>query len=464
VISEDILYLSVRELGERLRAGQLSPVALTEAYLDRSSKLGPRLNSYAMLLRELALRQARQAEQEIRAGKVRGPLHGIPYAAKDLLAVAGYPTTWGARPLAHQTFPHDATVITRLRDAGAILLGKAAMIELAGGLGYRYASASLTGPAKNPWKETCWTCGSSSGSGAIVSAALAAFAIGSETWGSIICPSAFCGISGFRPTYGRVSRHGAMALAFSMDKLGPMARSAEDCALILAAIAGHDPQDPSSLSNAAFHDTPPPKGLRIGWLTNAWKKVGSELETCLKQARDVLAAKGATIEEAQLPEGPWEPAANLTVSVEGAAAFQNLIESGQVAQLTDPLGKVSGYVNQQVPAADYVRAQRIRGVLQQKMNSQFDRFDVLATASEPVPACALSANLETELDFPDPLGGIGNLCGLPCLSVPCGFTKDRLPLGLQFVGRAMDDHKVLAAGRLFQILTDWHRQRPPVQV
>jgi aspartyl-tRNA(Asn)/glutamyl-tRNA(Gln) amidotransferase subunit A len=226
MLGEDALYLPVNELSRRVRARTLSPVELTESYLERSARLGPQLNAYATLTKELALEQAHSAEREIGAGHYRGPLHGIPYAAKDLLAVKGYPTTWGARPYARQAFDYDATVIARLREAGAVLIGKAAMIELAGGMGYRFASASLTGAAKNPWNETCWTCGSSSGSGAIVAAALAAFAIGTETWGSIICPSAYCGISGLRPTFGRVSRYGAMALAYSMDKIGPMARSA----------------------------------------------------------------------------------------------------------------------------------------------------------------------------------------------------------------------------------------------
>src|SRR6266850_4185714 len=210
---EEIYYLSVSELAKRIEAKTLSPVDLTQAYLDRSQKLGPRLNAYVRLTPEIALGQAKAAEKEIQRGHYRGPLHGIPYAAKDLLAVKGLPTTWGAKPYANQVFDCNATVIEHLNRVGAVMIGKAAMIELAGGMGYRFASASLQGEAKNPWNPTCWTCGSSSGSGAIVAAGLAAFAIGSETWGSIICPSAFCGISGLRPTYGRVSRYGAMALS-----------------------------------------------------------------------------------------------------------------------------------------------------------------------------------------------------------------------------------------------------------
>ena len=466
MLSEDILYLSAKELGERIRARQLSPVELTEAYLERSRALGPGFDAYVTLTPELAMSEAQAAEREIAAGRYRGPLHGIPYAAKDLLAVKGYPTTWGARPYAEQRFAFDAAVVQRLRKAGAVLLGKAAMIELAGGMGYRFASAALTGPAKNPWKETCWTCGSSSGSGAIVAAALAGFAIGTETWGSIVCPSAFCGISGLRPTFGRVSRQGAMALAYSMDKIGPMARSAEDCGLVLAAIAGNDPADLSSLPpREADFPWPAAAGqrkLRIGRLTNAWSKMAPDVEAALTEALDVLQKNGATVEEATLPQGPWEAAAGITISVEGASAFQDLIESGRVLELADPEGQMGGFVNLQLGAADYERAQRVRGLLQKQMDALFEHFDVLATASLPVTATSLDANLDTELGFADPLGGIGNFCGLPAASVPCGFSEEGLPVGLLFVGRALGEATVLAAAVFFQRHTDWHRKRPPV--
>jgi len=464
VLSEQVLYLSVSEMGSRIKAGKLSPVELTQAYLERSRSIGSALNAYATITEKLAIDEARRAEAEIRAGKYRGPLHGVPYAAKDLLAVKGYPTTWGARPYIDQRFDYDATVIERLRHAGAILIGKAAMIELAGGLGYRFASASASGPAKNPWNTGCWTCGSSSGSGAIVSAALAAFAIGTETWGSIICPSAYCGVTGLRPTYGRVSRYGGMALAFSMDKIGVMARSADDCALVLERISGHDPLDPSSVSAPPFeHDRLPPKGpIKIGWLRNAWKDMPKDIESATATAVGILKAHGALVEEVDLPEGPWEEAANTVISVEAAAAFENLIESGRVADLSDPLGRIGGYINQQIPASDYARALRIRGVLQKRIDKLFDKFDVIAAASQPNSATTLDTNLETDLSFPDPLGGIGNLCGLPAISAPCGFDNRKLPVGIQFVGRALDEHKIVAAARLFQQHSEWHHQRPPV--
>ena len=462
MIGEDILYLTATELGARIREKKLSPVELTEAYLARSEKVGAKLNAYATLTRERALAEAREAEKEIGAGKIRGPLHGVPYAVKDLVAAKGYPTMWGARPYGGQKFDFDGHVVRKLNEAGAILIGKAAMIELAGGMGYRFGTASISGGAKNPWNEACWTCGSSSGSGAIVAAGLAGFAIGTETWGSIICPSAYCGVSGLRPTFGRVGRSGAMALAYTMDKIGPMARSAADTALVLHAIAGHDDQDLGSLpqSEAAFTHKKPPSPLSIGWLTNAWKDVQPDVKSVTDAAVRSLREAGAVISDATLPEGPWEVAAGITISVEGASAFDDLIESGRVAQLVDPLGRIGGYINQTIPASDYVRAQRIRGILQKRIDELFDRFDVIAAASLPIAATTMETNLETDLAFADPLGGIGNFCGLPAISVPSGFTAKGLPAGIQFVGRALDEVKVIAAAELFQSHTTWHRRHP----
>ncbi len=462
MIGEEILYLSVRELGQRIHARRLSPVELTEAYLERSRKYGPQLNAYATLTPELAMQQARQAEKEISQGHYRGPLHGIPYAAKDLLAVKGYPTTWGAKPCQNQQFDYNATVINKLNGAGAVLLGKAAMIELAGGLGYRFAAASATGAARNPWNTNCWTCGSSSGSGAIVASAMAAFAIGTETWGSIVCPSAFCGVSGLRPTFGRVGRSGAMALSYSMDKIGPMCRSADDCSLVLTAISGHDPTDAGSLPEpeACFSYRSPASPLRIASIENAWEKPDPEIGASFQEALAVLRKAGARISGVHVPEGPFEAAGGIVISVEAASAFSNLIESGGVAQLSDPLGRVGGYVAQTIDGRDFVRAQRIRRVLQQKMDTVFQDCDVLVAPSQPVPASTLDTNLETGLSFADPVGGIGNLCGLPALSVPCGFTKGRLPIGIQFLARVLNDSAVVAAAGMFQTHTDWHRQHP----
>src|SRR5437899_9277869 len=317
MLNDEILFLPASELAKRIQSKALSPVDLTKAYLDRSEKLGPKLNAYARLTPEIALADADAADKEIKRGHYRGPLHGIPYAAKDLLSAKGLPTTWGAKPYENQVFGYDATVIEHLRRVGAILIGKAAMIELAGGMNYRFASASLEGPAKNPWNTKCWTCGSSSGSGAIVAAGLAGFAIGTETWGSIVCPSAFCGVSGLRPTYGRVSRYGAMALSYSMDKIGPMARRAADCARVFGAIAGHDPKDRGTvpIDKGAFTYSPAielrARPLKVGWLTNAWKSLEPGVAKPIEAAARVVKKYFAGVKDVALPIGPWEEAGGI---------------------------------------------------------------------------------------------------------------------------------------------------------
>ncbi len=471
MLAEDVLFLSVRELGERIRTRKLSPIELAESYLHRSKRIGPKLNAYVTLTPELAMRQAYAAEKDIAGGHYRGPLHGIPYAAKDLVAVQGYPTTWGARPYASQKFDFNATVIERLNNAGAVLIGKAAMIELAGGLGYSDGNASLTGSCKNPWNTDYWTCGSSSGSGAIVAAGLAPWALGSDTRGSIICPASWCGIAGMRPSFGRVSRFGAMAIAYSMDKLGPMARTADDCGLVLSVIAGHDSQDHDSLPAgvAEFPYSPfitaPPRPLRIGRLTNVWREMEPGLENCINDALKVLERNGAKISDVEIPDAPYEEAAELTILIEATSAFQELIASGRCADLIDPVGRINGYASMEFSADEYLRVQRVRTYLQKQINKLFDDFDVLATAGESSAASPFTAPPEEDSAGPvarrEP-DGISSLCGLPALSVPCGFSRDKLPFGVQFIARALNDHAVIAAAHSFQVHTDWHRQRPPI--
>ena len=470
MLSENILYLSAGELAKKIEARAISPVELTESYLARAEKFGPKLNAFATLTPDLALEQAHAAEREIKAGRYRGPLHGIPYAAKDLLAVKGYPTTWGVKPFAKQVFDENAAAIEHLNRAGAVLIGKAAMIELAGGMGYRFASASATGAAKNPWNTGCWTCGSSSGSGAIVSAALAAWAIGTETWGSIVCPAAFCGVTGLRPTFGRVSRYGTMALAYSMDKIGPLARTADDCARVLSVIAAHDARDPGTLplDRAAFsysaaqdlHARP----LRVGWVVNAWKDkdLQAGVGKVAKEAMRVVRRHAASVKDVRLPEGPWDEAGGVIVNVESASAYENLITSGRTADLTDPLGQIAGYVNQQISGSDYLHADRVRAIAQKRMAELFDDYDVLAAPTLPVAATPLEMNLEKDLSFPDPLGALGNMCGLPAVSVPCGLNEKALPVGLLFVAKAGNDLAAVQASRTFQQYTNWHKAHPPL--
>ena len=462
--------MSVRALGDAIRERRISPVELTEGYLERDRVIGKRLNAFVTLTPALALKQAQQAEAEIAAGRYRGPLHGIPYALKDLVTVKGYPTTWGAVPFAKQSFDYNATVVERLNEAGAVLLGKAAMIELAGGLGYSSGAASLTGPAHNPWNTDCWTCGSSSGSGAIVSAGLAPWALGSDTRGSILCPSAWCGVSGLRPSFGRVSRYGSMAIAYSMDKLGPMARTAEDCAIVLSVIAGHDPLDHDSISSSGpqFHlqETEPVGSMpaRVGLITNAYSETDPEAQQALEAAALVLERAGATVERCTFPDGPFEEAAELTILMEAASAFESLIRSGACHELTDPVGQINGYVSEQFSAADYLHVQRVRTLLQRTADSMFDHYTVLISLAEPTAAQPLLAKDPEEAgDFhldrcaPD---GVSSLCGLPAISVPCGFSNKNLPFGMQIMGRALNDAAVLRIARLYQSKTDWHHRHP----
>ena len=307
-----------------------------------------------------------------------------------------------------------------------------------------------------------------------MAAGLAAFSIGSDTRGSILCPTAWCGVSGLRPSFGRVSRYGAMAIAWSMDKLGPMARTADDCGLILGAIAGHDPRDHDSLTPALADfayglDTEPSREpLRIGKLTNAWPS-NPALESAIDGALRTMEKNGAKIADASVPDGPFEDAAELTILMEAASSFRNMIRSGSCAKLRDPLGQINGYVSEQFSSSDYLDIQRVRAILQRRIDKLFDEFDVLATAGSdtvaqplvepPQPKRGRRQNPEEELNQKAP-DGISSLCGLPALGVPCGFSKENLPYGIQFLARATRDHAVVEAARTYQSLTDWHRKHP----
>jgi len=339
MLGDEVLYRPVTDLAKMVRARQVSPVELTRAYLARIERLNPKLSAFATVTADLALGQARQAEREIAAGKDRGLLHGIPYGVKDLVATKGTRTTWGAKPYEDQVFDRDAAIVRRLESAGAVLLGKLAMIELAGGLGYSKGESSLQGAAHNPWGLDRWTCGSSSGSGAAVAAGLVPFAIGSETWGSIICPSSFCGVSGLRPTFGRVSRQGAMALSWTLDKLGPMARSARDCEIVLERIQGHDPEDPYSADEKPAPPSDPAtvKKMKIGWLRLDFQKQGDKsVEKSFLAALDDLRRAGVRLEEAKLPDLPFEAAASIVLTAEVATAFEDLQKSGGARKLVSP--------------------------------------------------------------------------------------------------------------------------------
>jgi aspartyl-tRNA(Asn)/glutamyl-tRNA(Gln) amidotransferase subunit A len=456
----------VRELGVLIRQRRLSPVELAEGCLERLEKLGPRYNAVVTVMRESGLGEARRAEAEIRGGRYRGPLHGIPYGAKDLLATKGVPTTWGASPYRDQVFDYDATVIERLREAGAVLLAKLAMVELAGGMGYNHADASFTGPGLSPWNIDFWSGGSSSGPGAAVAAGLVPFAIGSETSGSILTPAAFCGVTGLRPTYGLVSRHGAMALSWTLDKLGPMARCADDAALALAAIAGPDPQDESSMARyfRYLDRMRPDRRLRLAVPKGSTEKVQPAVRENFDRSLELLAKVAVVTRDVEWPDFPWGPAVGAIVGAEGASAFRELLESGRVQELRCPADRTAGYSSLLLPAVDYLQAMRLRRPMKRAVGALFEKYDAIVSPTRA--SVAYPADRRFDDAYPNVSAGpalipSGNLCGLPALCVPNGFGDSALPTSMAFLGPAFAERRLVALGNAFQAATDWHLRRPP---
>ena len=463
-MAPDHVFTTIRELGEKIRAGKASPVELAETFLDRLENLGPRFNAVVTVTRERAQEQARRAEREIGRGEYRGPLHGIPYGTKDLLATSGgIPTTWGAAPFRDQTFDHDATVVRKLEEAGAVLAAKLAMIELAGGGGYRQPNASFTGPPRNPWNPDYWTGGSSSGSGASVAGGFVPFAIGSETWGSILSPANNCGVAGLRPTYGRVSRHGAMALSWTLDKLGPLCLTADDCGLVLEAIAGPDPRDPSTTDRPFKYDADAPtEGFRLAVLKDATTGVDEGVLANFEESLKVL-ERVATVEEIELPDLPYEAITRTILNAESASAFEELIESGRTSELTAPEDHYGLYARTVVLAKDYLKALRLRATMARTADEAMSPYDAVVAPARRSPASPVDEEFRrtTPGTARDIMGAVGNGAGLPSVSVPNGFTGDGLPTGIQFMGKAYDENTILAVARAYQSMTDWHDRHPP---
>lgn len=445
---------SIASLGRKIRSGEMTPTELAHEAVSRLETTGRDLNAVTTVTAELALEEAHRAEEELSHGVDRGPLHGIPYGAKDLLATRGIPTSWGMAPFRDRVIDEDAAVITSLRESGAVLAGKLAMVEGAGGFGYNQTNATFTGPGKNAVDPSAWAGGSSSGSGAAVAAGCIPFAIGTETWGSIHIPSSFNGLTGFRPTYGVVSKAGAMALSWTMDKIGPMCLTAEDCALVMAAIAS--PED-SSAGLRWFEAPAPWSGpLRIAVLKGsgeaAQPEVGANFEASLK-----VLEQFASLEEVVLPDIPWVDLARIIVHVEGAAAFEDFLREGKAAELTAPedrTGLMEGFA---VPAVDYLRSMRIRYHGMKAMDEMLNGFDAVVAPSVPFVAPPIDATFDklfSRLDVPT-LGAAGNLCGLPSISLPNGTGERGLPTSLEILGRAWDDPKVISFGMRYQQETGW---------
>jgi aspartyl-tRNA(Asn)/glutamyl-tRNA(Gln) amidotransferase subunit A len=471
-IGADTFFAPLAELNASLKARDFSAEELARAVSERLQRLGPRYNALALPLHQEAVRKAKEVDKELKLQRDRGPLQGIPYGVKDLLAFAGQPTTWGAKPYAAQVFDYTATVIEKLSSRGAVLTGKLSMVELAGGGGYRFPSASLTGPGLNPWDRTRWSGGSSSGSAAAVAAGLVPFAIGSETSGSIVTPASFCGVTALRPTYGLVSRHGAMALSWTLDKLGPFARSAEDCGLILQVIAGKDSKDPGS-AGKSFYYTPqyarPLKELKVGYAPSDFAEwADPATRPAFDAAIAALKALGLQFVETTLPDLPYGPALSTILNGEMGSIFEPLIASGKVDDLADHPQIAGLKASLELPAKDYLKAMRLRRVMQDAIGDVFASVDILIAPGR----AAVAPKVDQPLDRGGSGGAppkdpgfrsiipLGNLAGLPALVLPCGFAEN-MPVALQLVGSPFSENTLLAVGREFQSKTDWHKRRPP---
>jgi len=464
-MADNVVFMPIRQLSDLVRTKQVSPVELAETFLNRLETLGPDYNAVVTLTRERAMEQAHRAEQEITSGNYKGPLHGIPWGGKDLLATSGgIPTTWGAVPFKDQTFDYDATVVRKLEEAGAVLTAKLSMVELAGGMGYRQPNASITGPGISPWNKNTWSGGSSSGSGAAVSAGLVPFAIGSETWGSILSPANNCGTAGLRPTYGRVSRFGAMALCWTLDKLGPLALTADDCGIVLEAIAGRDANDPTTSERPYSYDASDVSGHRfkLGVLKNGTDGAEEAVKANFEQALEVL-EQVADIEEVEFPDMPYEEITRTILFAEAASAFDDFVEEGKAAELTAPEDHYGPYARTAVLAKDYLRAMRLRGKMARAADEVVSRYDAITAPTRGSVASPLDQEFRGAIrgTARDIMGAIGNGAGLPSVTVPSGFNENGLPTGIQFMGRAYEENTILAVARAYQSLTDWHTKHPP---
>jgi Asp-tRNA(Asn)/Glu-tRNA(Gln) amidotransferase A subunit family amidase len=455
---EELAFSQVTELASLLHRRKVSSVELTKLYLDRLRRYDPILECVVTYTEELALQQARQADREITAGRWRGPLHGVPWGAKDLLAVPGYPTTWGAEPYKNQVLNGKATAALRLEQAGAVLVAKLTLGALAMG------DVWFGGQTRNPWKPAEGSSGSSAGPAAAVVAGLSGFAIGSETLGSIVSPCTRCGATGLRPTFGRVSRHGAMALAWTMDKLGPLARSVEDCALVFAAILGADGQDPSAVDRPfKWPLARDPRSLRVGFVQDAFevdRAKNAEKEDDKARAREwqeldlrtltVLREIGFKLVPITLPHDYPVDSLRFLLQAEAAAAFDELTRSGRDKLLKRQDANAWPTVfhrAQLTPAVEYIRANRIRTLLMREMEKLMEDVDVYVCPS---------------------FGGgnllLTNLTGHPAVVLPNGYrSSDGTPTSITFTGRLFGETALLAVAHAYQKATDFNRRRPPLE-
>lgn len=435
---DDLAYSSVRTLALLLRSKKLSPVELTMMYLDRYRKYGEKLLCLVTLCEDLAMKQAKQAEQEIMSGKYRGPLHGVPYGIKDLFAVNGYPCTWGAQPYRRQKFDYDAGVVERLNQAGAICLAKTSLGALAQG------DMWFAGRTKNPWNPAQGSSGSSAGSACSAAAGLAAFTIGTETLGSIVSPSFQCRVTGLRPTFGRVSRFGAMAVSWTMDKVGPICRSAEDCALVLGSIVGADPRDECTV-NRSYHWPPKIdiKKLRIGYLLNANDDPKDRSRIDRDPALKMLGEMGAQLDPIRFD--PLQDGVDVILGVEAAAAFDAFTLSDQIDELKNSAWPNTYRSNRYVPAVEYLQAQRARRLMMRAFAKTFEDFDLFVASGTGAYSLFLT-----------------NLTGHPQVLIPLPPSEAGQARAFSLVGHLYDEERILAVAQMLQdrLDTGYSKHRP----
>ncbi len=460
----DLHRLSISEAAALIKERKLSPVELTQACLDRIDRLQPQLNAFITLTADDAVKTAREAEAEIARGDHRGPLHGIPIALKDLFDVSGVPTTAGSKILAGNIAAADSASAARLRDAGAVILGKLNLHEFA------YGATGVNphfGACRNPWDTERICGGSSSGSGSAVAAGLCFAALGTDTGGSIRIPASLCGIAGLKPTFGRVSRRGVVPLSWSLDHVGPMTRSVADCAIVLQAIAGHDPLDASS-ANEAVPDYSESletgiEGLRAGVPRELFfDNLDPEVEGPVRAAIKTLEGLGARVTEIGLPYITEIPGGLTAIMLPEALAYHQK----WMAERPNDYGDDVRYrleLGATYLAVHYVQAQRLRERAVAAWRERvFDKVDLIVT-----PTTAAAASRIGESDLSVTFGLIRNtnpinFLGLPALSVPCGFTAAGLPVGMQLIGRWFEEATVLRASFAYEQATDWHERRPPL--
>ena len=434
-----LAFATVTQLAQLIQSRQISSLELTQLYLDRLGRYDSDLHCVVTLTEELALAQARHADEEIAAGRYRGPLHGIPWGAKDLLATKGIPTTWGAEPYQEQVPDHDAAVVQRLEAAGAVLVAKLTMGALAWG------DVWFGGKTRNPWEVNEGSSGSSAGSGSATAAGLVGFSIGTETWGSITSPSTVCGVTGLRPTFGRVSRHGAMALSWSMDKIGPMCRSVEDCALVFDAVYGPDGRD-GSVADLPFNwnGRANVSGLRVGYVKNLFDEA-HDSKAYDDRALETLRSLGINLIPISLPDYPIE-AMSFILHAEAAAAFDELTRSGRddlLARQGEDAWPNVFRTARLISAVEYIQANRLRRLVMEAMAAMMEPIDVYVVPTDDDRNSLLT-----------------NLTGHPAVVVPSGFTERNTPTSISFIGKLYNEAATLTVAKAFQDATDYHLKRP----